>query len=61
MARADADTAPPPPDPRRALTLDQVLGNDGVRAFLRRTWEGGRLPQALCFCGPAGIGTTTMA
>ena len=31
---------------RRTLTLDGVLGNEPVRAFLRRAWRGGRLPQA---------------
>ena len=56
-----APKTPPPPDPRRALTLDQVLGNQPVRLFLRRAWATGRLPQALLFTGPAGVGKTTLA
>ncbi|MCE5231377.1 AAA family ATPase [bacterium] len=52
---------PPPLDPVRALTLDQLIGNEPVRAFLRRAWHDGRLPQALLLSGPAGIGKTTMA
>lgn len=52
---------PPPLDPARALTLDQLLGNEPVRAFLRRAWRDRRLPQALLLTGPSGVGKTTMA
>ncbi|MEN6625546.1 MAG: AAA family ATPase [Candidatus Sumerlaeia bacterium] len=52
---------PPPLDPARGLTLDQILGNEPVKAFLRRAWRDRRLPQALLLSGPAGIGKTTMA
>lgn len=52
---------PPPPDPARQLTLDQLLGNEPVRAFLRRAWRDRRLPQALLLTGPAGVGKTTTA
>ena len=58
---AEASPKPTPPDPRRALTLDQVIGNEPVRRFLRRAWAGGKLPQSLLLTGPAGIGKTTMA
>ncbi len=61
-ATATAVTPEPPPlDPARALTLDQLLGNEPVRAFLRRAWRDRRLPQALLLTGPAGVGKTTMA
>lgn len=53
--------AAPELDPRRALTLDQILGNEPARAFLRRAWRERRLPQALLLTGPAGLGKTTMA
>lgn len=56
-----ATPEPPPLDPARALTLDQILGNEPVRAFLRRAWRDRRLPQALLLSGPAGVGKTTMA
>ncbi len=59
MAKADA--TPPPPDPRRQLTLNQVLGNEDLHAFLRRAWRQQRMPQAILFGGPAGIGKTTTA
>lgn len=58
---AESTPKTPPPDPRRALTLDQVLGNDAVRLFLRRAWASGRLTQSLLFTGPSGVGKTTMA
>jgi DNA polymerase-3 subunit delta' len=48
-------------DPRRTRTLDGVLGNESIRAFLRRAWGARRLPQALLFSGPPGIGKTTTA
>ncbi len=47
--------------PLRSLTLDQVLGNEPARTFLRRAWRDRRLPQALLLSGPGGIGKTTMA
>lgn len=59
MAKADPKT--PPFDPHRQLTLDQVLGNEPARNFLRRAWHGNRLPQGLLFHGPEGVGKTTTA
>ncbi|OPZ06284.1 MAG: DNA polymerase III subunit tau [candidate division BRC1 bacterium ADurb.BinA292] len=60
MAKA-ADTAPAPPDPRRACTLDQVLGHQAVRRYLRQAWRQRRLPQAILLSGPEGIGKSTLA
>ncbi len=45
----------------RTQTLDTILGNEPIRNFLRRAWKTSRLPQALLFSGPPGIGKTTMA
>lgn len=59
MAKAAPES--PPPDPRRQLTLDQVLGNEGVRTFLRRAVRSGQLAQSLLFTGPQGVGKTTTA
>jgi DNA polymerase-3 subunit delta' len=59
MAKAASET--PPLDPHRQLTLDQVLGNEGVRNFLRRAWRDGTLAQSLLFSGPPGVGKTTIA
>lgn len=52
---------PPEPDPLRELTLDDIVGNEPARAFLRRSARSGRLPQALLLTGPSGIGKTTTA
>ena len=59
MAKAAATS--PTLDPHRQLTLDEVLGNAPLRTFLRRTWREGKLPQALLFHGPGGVGKTTLA
>lgn len=59
MAKSAPET--PPLDPHRQLTLDQILGNEVVRRFLRRAWREGRLTQSLLFTGPQGVGKTTMA
>ncbi|HUT24742.1 MAG TPA: hypothetical protein VM492_10400 [Sumerlaeia bacterium] len=39
-----------------AHTFDTIVGQDLVKRFLLRAGAQGRLPQALLFCGPAGVG-----
>jgi DNA polymerase-3 subunit delta' len=58
---AKAASTMPELDPRRTLTLDQLLGNEPLCAFLRRAWREGRLPQSLLLAGPQGLGKTSMA
>jgi DNA polymerase-3 subunit delta' len=48
-------------DPRRAVTLDRVLGNDPIRDYLRRAWSRRQLPAAMLLSGPDGIGKMTLA
>ena len=61
MAKKTTETSTPLPDPRCARTLDQIIGNASVRAFLKRAWKSGKLPQSLLFYGPEGVGKTTTA
>src|SRR5687767_1071161 len=41
--------------------LDQLVGNDRVKALLRRTLEAGRLPGAMLFTGEEGVGKKLFA
>ncbi|HYJ84978.1 MAG TPA: DNA polymerase III subunit delta' [Pyrinomonadaceae bacterium] len=41
--------------------LDQLAGNDRVKALLRRTLEAGRLPGAMLFTGEEGVGKKLFA
>lgn len=56
----NADTTDPP-DPRRALTFSELVGNEPLREYLQRAWSRGRLPQALLLYGPEGIGKSSTA
>lgn len=49
------------PDPRRQLTLNQILGHDVIRAYLMRCIAQDQLPQSILFSGPAGVGKRTLA
>ena len=60
MAKS-AENSSPELDPRRAVTLDEVIGNGPVRSFLRRALGQGRLSNALMLAGPPGVGKTTLA
>ena len=43
------------------MTFDDFLGNARIVAALRRMLAGERLPQALLFAGPRGVGKFTLA
>ncbi|MGH9787704.1 MAG: ATP-binding protein [Candidatus Acidiferrales bacterium] len=43
------------------MTFDDFLGNARIAAALRRMLTGERLPQALLFAGPRGVGKLTLA
>ncbi|MDE3135513.1 MAG: hypothetical protein KGL59_02975 [Acidobacteriota bacterium] len=43
------------------MAFDQFLGNERVVAALRRMLQRGRVPHAMLFCGPRGIGRYTLA
>ena len=45
----------------RPQTFEEVLGQDHVAGTLRNALAGGRLAHAYLFCGPRGVGKTTMA
>jgi len=45
----------------RPQTFDEVIGQEHVGKTLRNAIAGGRLAQAYLFCGPRGVGKTTMA
>jgi DNA polymerase-3 subunit delta' len=42
-------------------TLDDIFGQDAAVEFLRRALRADRLPHALVFAGPAGVGKATTA
>ncbi len=46
---------------KRSLNLDSFIGNARVVEILRRAVELDRLPHALVFAGPAGVGKRTLA
>jgi DNA polymerase-3 subunit delta' len=43
------------------VAFDSVLGHERMRALLARSLERGRLPHALLFTGPDGVGKKTLA
>jgi len=45
----------------RPRTFDEVVGQDHVARTLRNALAHGRLAHAYLFCGPRGVGKTTMA
>lgn len=45
----------------RPQTFREVIGQDHVAGTLRNALEAGRLAHAYLFCGPRGVGKTTMA
>ena len=45
----------------RPLTFDEVVGQEHVAQTLRNAITGDRLAHAYLFCGPRGVGKTTMA
>lgn len=44
----------------RAHTFDTIVGQDVVKRFLLRACAQGRLPHALLFTGPAGVGKRSL-
>jgi DNA polymerase-3 subunit delta' len=52
---ADASLAPPP------RANPDLVGHDAAERELRRLFDAGRLPHALLFGGPRGIGKATLA
>jgi DNA polymerase-3 subunit delta' len=61
MAKSKQSDPGPPPNPRKFVCMDQVLGNEPVRRYLRHALDNARLPHALLLTGPAGVGKTTLA
>jgi len=45
----------------RPLTFNEVVGQEHVAQTLRNAIDGDRLAHAYLFCGPRGVGKTTMA
>lgn len=43
------------------MSFNDVIGQDEIKAILRRQVETGRIPHALLFCGPSGCGKMAMA
>lgn len=43
------------------MPFAEILGQDRAVAFLRSAWRTGRVSQAYCFAGPAGVGKRTTA
>ncbi len=43
------------------MAFDSVLGHERIRALLSRAIAGGRVPHALLFAGPEGVGKRTLA
>jgi DNA polymerase-3 subunit delta' len=43
------------------MPFQEIVGQERVVDRLRRSWRGGRLAQAYCFTGPAGVGKRTTA
>jgi DNA polymerase-3 subunit delta' len=43
------------------MRLGEIVGQDRAVAQLRQAWAAGRLGQAYCFHGPAGVGKRTTA
>jgi len=43
------------------MPFAEILGQDRAVSFLRSAWRTGRLSQAYCFAGPAGVGKRTTA
>jgi DNA polymerase III delta' subunit len=41
--------------------FDDILGQEAAVGWLRRAWSAGRLPHALLFAGPVGVGKATAA
>ena len=54
----DAPESPAAPAPR---ANPELLGHEGAERVLKRLFDSGRLPHALLFCGPRGIGKATLA
>ena len=57
---ADAAGGPAPPQ-AAAHGFDALVGQDAVVAALRHALEAGRLPHAMLFQGPVGVGKATCA
>ena len=45
----------------RPLTWDSVVGQSNITNTLKKAIESGQLAQAYLFCGPRGVGKTTIA
>ena len=63
MARRTAESEPTPVDdaPRRAPSLNDLLGQDRAIGALRSAVASGRIHHAWIFSGPAGVGKFTAA
>lgn len=61
MDKQTKTATPPPPDPARLKTFDEVLGHERLCAYLKRAWGEERLPQVLLLTGPPGVGKMTLA
>ena len=45
----------------RPRTFDELVGQDHVRRALTNALDSGRIAHAYLFCGPRGMGKTTIA